>query len=234
MAWPYALGQSRGPAPMGLLRDGAGSCEARLPGTKARRCADRTISRHKAEIISIRRRPVLLDAAEAARAAEAEGAGPGRPGWTPGGLRAAIARAVIAAAHGDGPRSAARPRPGTPGWSGGPQDTGNAALLGRELPPDEVLAADQRITWWAGELKKAGLDGGTDVLRARAFLDLLLGKDSRLRQASDGHANPGPEGGSGGEGSGGDPAARGRRPRRARARHGPAGPAGGVRPAGSP
>jgi hypothetical protein len=61
------------------------------------------------------------------------------------------------------------------------EDSGNAALMGRELPADEVLAADQRITWWAGELKKAGLEGGMDVLRARAFLDLLLGKDSRPR-----------------------------------------------------
>ncbi|HEX5290393.1 MAG TPA: hypothetical protein VFX25_16145, partial [Streptosporangiaceae bacterium] len=48
--------------------------------------------------------------------------------------------------------------------------------------PDEVLAADQRITAWARELRKAGLEGGMDVLRARAFLDLLLGKDSRPRR----------------------------------------------------
>ena len=61
------------------------------------------------------------------------------------------------------------------------EDSGNAALMGRELPPDEVLAADQRISWWAGELKRAGLEGGMDELRARAFLDLVLGKDSRPR-----------------------------------------------------
>jgi hypothetical protein len=41
-----------------------------------------------------------------------------------------------------------------------------------------VLAADQRITWWATQLHKAGLDGDMDVLRARAFLDILLGIDS--------------------------------------------------------
>src|SRR5215471_1301388 len=62
------------------------------------------------------------------------------------------------------------------------EDSGNAALMGRELPPDEVLAADQRITWWAGELRKAGLDGGMDEIRARALLDLLLGRDSRPGQ----------------------------------------------------
>jgi hypothetical protein len=59
------------------------------------------------------------------------------------------------------------------------EDSGNAALAGRELPPDEVMAADERITARAGELKAAGLDGGMDELRARAYLDLLLGKDSR-------------------------------------------------------
>ena len=45
-----------------------------------------------------------------------------------------------------------------------------------------MLAADERITAWAGELKAAGLDGGMDELRARAYLDLLLGKDSRPGQ----------------------------------------------------
>jgi hypothetical protein len=49
----------------------------------------------------------------------------------------------------------------------------------------EVLASE-RITAWARELKKSGLEGDMDVLRARAFLDLLLGKDSRRRQDSAG------------------------------------------------
>jgi hypothetical protein len=105
----------------------------------------------------------------------------GRAGrLTPGGLRAALARAVMQVAPGkarqrreDAARDARVQR-----WA---EDSGNAALMGRELPPDEVLAADQRISWWAGELKKAGLDGDMDVLHARAYLDLLLGKDSRPR-----------------------------------------------------
>ena len=59
------------------------------------------------------------------------------------------------------------------------EDSGNAALAGRELPADQVLAADERITAWARELKAAGLEGGMDELRARAYLDLLLGQDSR-------------------------------------------------------
>jgi hypothetical protein len=68
------------------------------------------------------------------------------------------------------------------------EDSGNAALAGRELPPDEVFAADQRITWWAGELRRAGLDGGIDELRTRALLDLLLGRDSRPGQDGAGTA----------------------------------------------
>ena len=46
---------------------------------------------------------------------------------------------------------------------------------------------DERITWWADELRKAGLEGGTDAIRARALLDLLLNKDSRPRQEDKNH-----------------------------------------------
>ena len=96
------------------------------------------------------------------------------------------------------------------------EPSGNAGLTGRELPPAEVLAADQRITWWARQLRKAGLDGGMDLLRARAFLDILLGIDSRpldARAGSPGHdakpsqdngpghdAKPGPDSGPGHDG----------------------------------
>ena len=68
------------------------------------------------------------------------------------------------------------------------EDSGNAALAGRELSPDQVLAADERITAWARELKAAGLEGGMDELRARAYLDLLLGQDSRPRPGPGHHA----------------------------------------------
>ena len=97
---------------------------------------------------------------------------------TPGGLRAAIKRAVIEVApdkatkrRTDGERSARVER-----W---PEHSGNAGLAGRELPPADVLAADQRITWWAKQLKKARLEGDMDQLRACAFLDIMLGRDSR-------------------------------------------------------
>jgi len=157
------------------LLDLAKDLEMKLPGT-ADALRDGIISRKKAEIIAYA--TALLDEAEA-RAAEDEVLD--RAGrLTPGGLRAAIARAVMKVAP-----EKARKRRETAAkfarverWA---EDSGNAALMGRELPPDEVLAADQRITAWARELKQAGLDGGMDELRARAYLDLLLGKDSRPR-----------------------------------------------------
>ena len=70
------------------------------------------------------------------------------------------------------------------------EDSGNAALMGCELPPAEVLAADQRITAWAKELGRAGLEGDMDQLRARAYLDLLLGTGLPPRRPADGAAAP--------------------------------------------
>jgi len=132
------------------------------------------ITRYKAEIIAYA--TALLDEADA-RAAEAKVLDRAAR-LTPGGLRAAIARAVMEVAPDKARqrREAAARDARVQRWA---EDSGNAALMGRELPPDEVLAADQRISWWAGQLKQAGLEGDMDVLRARAYLDLLLGKDSR-------------------------------------------------------
>ncbi len=119
---------------------------------------------------------VLLDAEEARAAEELVLGRAGR--LTPGGLRSAIAQAVMAVA----PQKARKRREEAAKdarvqrWA---EDSGNAALAGRELPPAEVLAADQRISWWARQLRKAGLAGSMDELRARAYLDLLLDKDSR-------------------------------------------------------
>src|SRR5689334_7032638 len=164
---------------------------------------DGVITRGKAELI-VRLTHYLSD--EEAKAVEAKILG--RAGQlTPGGLRSALARAVMEVA----PKTA-RERRQTAArfarverWA---EDSGNAALMGRELPPDEVLACDQRICWWAGELRKAGLEGGMDELRARAFLDLVLGKDSRPRPAQaagqdDGGGAGQDTGGSAGEDAGG-------------------------------
>ena len=194
----YALAGSRGQAEdlLGLAQ----VLQTHLPGTMAA-FLDGTISRHKVGLIASAAQS--LDPAEA-RAAEARVLG--RAGrLTPGGLRAAVARAVMEVAPGKARkrREAAARDARVERWA---EDSGNAALMGRELPPDEVLAADQRIRWWAGELREAGLAGGMDELRARAYLDLLLGKDSRPRPAPAGGQNdPGsdnPDGGSGPSGPG--------------------------------
>ena len=169
----YALGESRGRA--GTLIELAQTLETRLPGTRAA-LDDGTVSRYKAEIIA--RATALLDDAEA-RAAEDKVLDRAAR-LTPGGLRAAIAHAVmeVAPEKAKERREAAAKDARVERWA---EDSGNAALMGCELPPDEVLAADQRITAWAKELRAAGLEGDMDQLRARAFLDLLLGQDSRPR-----------------------------------------------------
>jgi hypothetical protein len=186
-----ALAESRAAA--GTLLDLARDLAVRLPGT-ATALRDGIISRYKAQLIA--QATALLDEAES-RAAEQEVLDRAAR-LTPGSLRAAIARAVMEVAPDKARkrREAAAKAARVERWA---EDSGNAALMGRELPPDEVLAADQRITAWAAELRKAGLEGGMDELRARAYLDLLLGKDSRPRHCN---ADGGGDGGSGGPGSG--------------------------------
>jgi hypothetical protein len=147
--------------------------EVKLPGTRAL-FRDGLLRHSKVQIIA--RATVRLDAGEA-RQAEALVLGRARTS-SPGTLRDAISRAVGQVAPGKakqgrehGARNARVER-----WR---EDSGNAGLAGRELPSAEVLAMDQRITWWALQLRAAGLAGGMDILRARALIDLLLNQDSR-------------------------------------------------------
>ena len=166
-----ALGESAGAAE-GLLWL-AWELEVNLPGTRAA-FRSGVLSRYKAEIIAAA--ASVLDPDEA-RAAEALVLG--RAGsLTPGGLRAAIARAVMEIAPGKAKkrREQAARAARVERWA---EASGNAGLAGRELPPAQALAADQRVTWWARQLKQAGLVGGMDQLRARALMDILLGVDSR-------------------------------------------------------
>ena len=103
---------------------------------------------------------------------------------TSGQLRAALARAVLAA----DPDAARRRREHAQRdarvlrWR---EDAGTAALCGRDLPSAEVLAADQRISARARQLRSAGVTGTLDELRARAYLDFLLGRDSTPQHPSD-------------------------------------------------
>ena len=60
------------------------------------------------------------------------------------------------------------------------EDSGNAAISGRELPTVEALAASQAVGIRAKELRAAGVPGTLEELKVRAFLDLLQSRDSRL------------------------------------------------------
>ena len=177
-----ALGESRAAAED--LLDLAHGLAARLPGTMAA-LRDGILSQAKADIIS-----QATSALDPGEAAAAEHLVLGRAArLTRPGLRAAIARAVMEVA----PKKARKRREEearktrVERWMEG---SGNAGLAGRELPTAQVLAADQRVTAWAKELRAAGLDGDMDVLRATAYLDILLGMDSRPAAPSAALARP--------------------------------------------
>jgi hypothetical protein len=157
----------------------------RLPGV-ARALLEGAISEYKAQIIDEATRTLDLSSAAAVEALIL----PGIETRTPGQIRAALARAVTAVDPGAARRrrEQAEKDARVELWR---EDAGTAALCGRDLPPADALAADQRITAYARELKAAGLDGTMDQLRARAFLDLALGVDSRPRKGDgNGDAKP--------------------------------------------
>ena len=108
------------------------------------------------------------------------------------------------------------------------EDSGNAGMIARELPCDEVLASWQHVEQRALDLRTAGLPGTLQELRVRAYLDLLQERDSRAVTGPadetapatgttsspdsggddpggrpDGNGGPGPQDGSGGYGPGG-------------------------------
>src|SRR6478752_2493113 len=145
-------------AMLGLAHD----LEVKLPGTAA---AFRDGILRQSKVAIIARATAVLDPAEARAADQKVLDRAGR--LTPGALRAAIARAVmeVAPEKAKKRREVAAKFARVERWA---EDSGNAALAGRELPPDAVFAAEQRIARWAGELKKAGLEGGTDEIRVRA------------------------------------------------------------------
>jgi Domain of unknown function (DUF222) len=69
------------------------------------------------------------------------------------------------------------------------EDSGNAGMVARELPSDEVLASWQHVEQRARDLRAAGLPGTLQELRVRAYLDLLQERDSRPVPAG---PDPGP------------------------------------------
>jgi hypothetical protein len=186
------LGETRTAA--GDMVSLAQEIELNLPGTKAAFRAG-IVSQRKAAIIASA--TAQLDPAEARTAEDKvlDRAGT----LTPPALRAAIQRAVMEVAPNKAKqrREHEAKKTRVERWAEG---SGNAGLAGRELPAAQVLAAGQRVTAWAKELRKAGVEGGLDALRARTYLDILLGMDSRpLGSRTDGTGEsqapaPGPAG----------------------------------------
>jgi len=64
------------------------------------------------------------------------------------------------------------------------EHSGNAGMVARELPSDEVLASWQHVEQRALDLRAAGMPGSLRELRIRAYLDLLQERDSRDQSAS--------------------------------------------------
>jgi len=87
------------------------------------------------------------------------------------------------------------------------EDSGNAGMVARELPPDEVLASWQHVEQRALDLRAAGVPGALKELRVRAYLDLLQERDSRCDPAGpDDTGEPGgPQEDGGGVPGGGGP-----------------------------
>src|SRR5580693_2738338 len=99
------------------------------------------------------------------------------------------------------------------------EDSGNAGMVARELPPDEVLASWQHVEQRALDLRAAGIPGTLQELRVQAYLDLLQERDSRCAPAdpdgNDGSSGPGSHGGpSSGPAGGAGGSGRGRQPDR--------------------
>jgi hypothetical protein len=97
------------------------------------------------------------------------------PGQTTAQLRQAARRAVIAA----DPAAAKRRKEKAlqdARVEAFTEAAGTAALAGRDLPPADVLAADQNLTALALDMRQAGAEGTLDQLRAHAYLHLLSGQ----------------------------------------------------------
>jgi hypothetical protein len=116
-------------------------------------------------------------------------------GWTTGQLRAALARAVIAAdpAAAGRRKTTARKDTRVELWR---EDSGNAALAGRELRPASAIALDRKLDSDAAWLAACGVPGTRGELRALAYTTLLAGRDLESIPA-DPAAWPQPEPGGG-------------------------------------
>ena len=110
---------------------------------------------------------------------------------TLGQLRAALRRAVISVdPHGAERRRQEAERKARVGLYG--DEEGTATLSGQNLPGAQSAAAMARISALAQAMKSAGIEGGIDLLRAQAFLGLLLGTLPLIPPSGD-PGDPGPD-----------------------------------------
>ena len=110
---------------------------------------------------------------------------------TLGQLRAALRRAVISVdPQGAERRRQEAERRARVGLYG--DEEGTATLSGQNLPGAQSAAAMARISALAQAMKSAGIEGGIDLLRAQAFLGLLLGTLPLIPPSGD-PGDPGPD-----------------------------------------
>jgi Domain of unknown function (DUF222) len=149
-------------------------------------------------------------------------------GQTLGQLRATLRRAVIVA----DPDGAERRREEAERRARVclyPDEEGTATLAGQSLPGIRAAAAMARITAMARAMKASGAGGGIDLLRAQAFIGLLLGTLPYIPPAPGGPADEPPD-----DDSGDDPADPGHSEARPGPAHGGFCPDSSVPPRGHP
>ena len=145
----------------------------RLPATFAALAAGRI---HPVHVRIIEDETGFLSAEDAAKADAVLAAA--APGKTFGELRHAAHKLVLqldpeaARKRKEAARGDAHVRPFR-------ENSGNAGMVARELPSDEVLASWQHVEQRALDLRAAGMPGSLRELRVRAYLDLLQERDSR-------------------------------------------------------
>jgi Domain of unknown function (DUF222) len=158
--------------------DYAATVAARLPATFAALAAGRI---HPVHVQIIEDETSILSGQDAAKADAvlAEAA----PGKTFGELRHA-ARKLILQLDPEAVKKRKEAARGEAHVRRFREDSGNAGMVARELPSDEVLASWQHVEQRALDLRAAGMPGTLQELRVRAYLDLLQERDSRDQPAA--------------------------------------------------
>jgi Domain of unknown function (DUF222) len=157
--------------------DYASTVATRLPRTFAALGAGRI---HPVHLRIIEDETSVLTDADAAKA-DAALAG-AAPGMTYGELRYA-ARKLVLKLDPEAARKRKEAARGEAHVRRFREASGNAGMVARELPSDEVLASWQHVEQRALDLRAAGMPGTLQELRVRAYLDLLQERDSRDRTA---------------------------------------------------